>query len=194
MKTLTIPLICILTFSFHCAAARKISKPKFGKLEGDVQINGQRAREHHFIPPNMEIEAKGKDSSFETKLENGNLVKIVNGKIILKKEKRNVSVHLLQGRAFVKKPGKRKFRLTLKDITVEGTGKAHFMAEYRNTSYIYVKEGMVRIWDSQKNTYLVKAGQSFGVDPISEESTFSLQQADKKTIQMTQKVFGGMSF
>ena len=173
-----------LLFFFDCEAARKVSKPKFGKVAGNVRINGQRARQHHYIPSNTEIEAKGKDSYFEVKFNNGSLIRVVSGKIILNGGKRNRvdSVNLLKGKfyAFLKKQGKRDiFRLETKDISIGG-GQTSFMAEYDNASSVYVSEGEVEIWDDQKNKHLVKAGQMFKIEPPGQENPSNWAQGPKK--------------
>ncbi|MCY4523362.1 MAG: hypothetical protein OXB84_01355, partial [Halobacteriovoraceae bacterium] len=99
------------TSFFDCEAARKISKPKFGKLSGNVHVGGKPAKQHHYISPDTEIEAVGKDSYFEIKFNNGSLVRVVNGKIILKGGKKNKvsGINLLRGKFYgdIKKHGRR---------------------------------------------------------------------------------------
>ena len=167
---------------FDCESARKTSKPKFGKLSGIVYINGQKAKQHHYIPLNTEVEAVGKNSYFEVKLGNGNLIRVVGGKIILKKGERNNidRVALLKGRfyASIKKQSKKNFfKLRMKDISIEGKGL--FMAVH-STSSIYVSKGEMEVLDNQKNKYLVKAGEIFNTTPPKEQDPSTWVQGPRE--------------
>ena len=173
-----------LLLFFDCEAARKISKPKFGKLAGNVNINGRKAKQHHYIPLNTEIEARGKDSYFEVKFSNGSLIRVIGGKIILKAGRKNRvdGVDLLRGRfyALIKKQGKRDiFKLRMKDMSVGG-GTASFMAEYDDTSSIYVSNGEMEVLDDQNNRHLVKAGEIFKIEPPDQQNPSTWVQGPKK--------------
>ena len=151
LATTVFSFFCIV---LDCEGARKVSKPKFVQLQGKVLADGKAAKQHHFIPLNRPIEAKGEESYAQIRFPDGTLVRIVNGALtLLQSHGGHHGIRLIRGQLYViSLPGPRTKKVPSFQVELsQGLGPvkmregSKLMATYRETTSLLVCKGEVEL-------------------------------------------------